>query len=75
MAHEWADRAATFRSYELMSRYVFPHFQDSASATTASRDWAAENRPEFIQAATTAVMTAVQSHHQEKADKAAKGGA
>jgi limonene 1,2-monooxygenase len=72
MAQEWADRPAMWRSYELMARYVFPHFQGSADTTTASRDWAAENRPEFISAATTAVMTAVQKHHQEKADKAAQ---
>jgi limonene 1,2-monooxygenase len=71
MAHEWAPREATWHSYELLSRYVFPRFQNSAASTEASRDWAAENRPEFIQAATTAVMTAVQSHHQEKADKKA----
>jgi limonene 1,2-monooxygenase len=70
MAHEWADRSPTWRSYELLSRYVFPHFQGSAEPTTASRDWAAENRPEFISAATTAIMTAVQTHHQEKAAKA-----
>ena len=73
MSQEWADRPAMFRSYELMARYVFPEFQSSASSTEASRDWAAENRPEFIAAATTAVMTAVQSHHQEKAAKAEKG--
>ena len=72
MAHEWADTAATRRSYELLARYVFPRFQGSAETTEASRDWAAENRPEFIQAATTAVMTAVQSHHAEKAEKQAK---
>jgi limonene 1,2-monooxygenase len=72
MAHEWADTAATRRSYELLARYVFPRFQGSAETTEASRDWAAENRPEFIQAATTAVMTAVQSHHQEKAEKQAR---
>jgi limonene 1,2-monooxygenase len=69
MATEWADRAAQFRSYELMARYVLPHFQQSADATIASRDWAAENRPEFINAATAAVMTAVQKHHEEKAAK------
>ena len=71
MAHEWADTAATRRAYELLARYVFPRFQGSATSTEASRDWAAENRPTFIRAATTAVMTAIQSHHQEKADKAA----
>lgn len=70
MATEWADRPAMFRSYELMARYVLPHFQGSAASTTASRDWAAENRPEFINAATAAVMSAVQKHHEEKATKA-----
>ncbi|MEQ1786343.1 MAG: LLM class flavin-dependent oxidoreductase [Acidimicrobiales bacterium] len=71
MAHEWATTDATHHSYELLARYVFPHFQQSATSTEASRDWAAENRPEFINAATAAVMNAVQSHHQEKAEKAA----
>ncbi len=73
MAQEWADRPAMWRSYELLARYVFPRFQGSAETTTASRDWAAENRPEFITAATSAIMEAVQKHHQEKADKAMRG--
>ena len=72
MGHEWADTAATRHSYELIARYVAPHFQDSAASLTASRDWAAENRPEFIGAAGNAVMSAIQKHHEEKADKAAK---
>jgi limonene 1,2-monooxygenase len=67
MAHEWADRAQTERSYELLARYVLPRFQGSAQRTTASRDWAAANRPQFIGEATAAVMTAVQSHHEERA--------
>jgi limonene 1,2-monooxygenase len=71
MAQDWADRPQTWRSYELMSRYVLPHFQGSAAAPTTSRDWAAENRPQFIGEATAAVMSAVQSHHEERA--AAKG--
>ena len=72
MATDWADRDATWHSYDLMAKYVFPEFQRSSESTTASRDWAAENRPEFMNAATAAVMNAVQSHHQEKAEKAQK---
>ena len=72
MGHEWADTAATRHSYELIARYVAPHFQDSSASLTSSRDWAAENRPEFIGAAGNAVMSAIQKHHAEKADKAAK---
>jgi limonene 1,2-monooxygenase len=71
MGHEWADTAATRHSYELLARYVAPHFQGSAHTLTASRDWAAENRPEFIGAAGNAIMSAIQKHHDEKAEKAA----
>ena len=71
MGHEWADTEATRHSYELLARYVAPHFQDSARTTTSSRDWAAENRPEFIGAAGNAIMSAIQKHHDEKAQKAA----
>ncbi len=71
MGHEWADTAATRHSYELIARYVAPKFQGSSETLTASRDWAAENRPEFIGAAGNAVMSAIQKHHEEKAAKTA----
>ncbi|HZU72712.1 MAG TPA: LLM class flavin-dependent oxidoreductase [Acidimicrobiales bacterium] len=67
MAHDWADRRATLASYELFAKEVMPLFQGSAISTVASRDWAAANRPEFIGAATGAVMKAVQDHHAERA--------
>ena len=70
MAHDWADREQTLRSYELFAREVVPAVQGSARSLTASRDWAAENRPAFIGAAGTAVMSAIQQHAEEKAKKA-----
>jgi limonene 1,2-monooxygenase len=66
MGHEWADTAATRHSYELIARYVAPQFQGTAATLTASRDWAAENRPEFIGAATTAVTSAFEKHNEER---------
>ncbi len=72
MAHEWANREATLRSYELFAREVMPYFQGHIDRAVISRDWAANNRPEFIGAATNAVMKAFQDHNIEKADKAAK---
>ncbi len=36
LAHNWADWPATKRSYELMARYVHPHFQRNANEL---RDW------------------------------------
>ena len=71
MGHEWADTAATRHSYELIARYVAPEFQGTSATLTASRDWAAANRPEFIGAATTAVTTAFEKHNEEKLSKEA----
>jgi limonene 1,2-monooxygenase len=68
MAHEWADRVETLRSYELFARYVMPAFQGSAETLIASRDWAADNRPTFIGAAGAAVFTAIQNHNDERAE-------
>ncbi|HKE72896.1 MAG TPA: LLM class flavin-dependent oxidoreductase [Acidimicrobiales bacterium] len=74
MAHEWADRPETLRSYELLARYVMPEINGSAATLTASRDWAAENRPEFIGAAGAAIMSAIQTHAEERqAAEAASG--
>jgi len=69
IGHEWADTAATRHSYELIARYVAPQFQGTSATLTASRDWAAANRPEFIGAATTAVTTAFEKHNEEKQSK------
>ena len=71
MAHEWADRQATIHSYELFARYVAPLFQGSTPSLVHSRDWAAANRPEFIGAVTTAIMSEVQKHYAEKEAKKA----
>jgi limonene 1,2-monooxygenase len=66
MGHEWADTAATRHSYELFARYVAPEFQGSSGTLTASRDWAAANRPEFIGAAGAAVGSAFEKHKEEQ---------
>ena len=66
MAHEWADRQATLASYELFAKEVIPRFQRSSERAVRSRDWAAENRPEFIGAAINAVGKAITDHMAEK---------
>ena len=70
MAHEWADREATRKSYELIARYVMPRFQGVLDGTVQSRDWAAENRPTFIGAAMNAIMTEISRHAAEQEEKA-----
>jgi limonene 1,2-monooxygenase len=69
MAHDWADPVATLRSYELFAKEVMPLFQGSAQSTVASQDWATANRPQFMGAATGAVVKAIQDHHAERAEK------
>jgi limonene 1,2-monooxygenase len=66
MAHEWADREATLRSYELFARYVMPEFQGAVAPPKASRDWAAANRTTFIGAAVQAIMAQIQRHAEEQ---------
>ncbi len=72
MAHEWADREATMKSYELIARYVAPKFQGSLEGTEQSRDWAAENRQTFIGAAMQAIMTQISRHAEEQQAKEIK---
>jgi limonene 1,2-monooxygenase len=43
-AHEWADREATMRSFELFARWVMPRFQGSLVMPQQSRDWVSKNR-------------------------------
>jgi limonene 1,2-monooxygenase len=68
-AHEWADQAATHKSYELMAQKVLPHFQGSARRPADSKSWVIENRPTFIGAAGAAIMTAIARHGEEQAAK------
>lgn len=69
MAHEWADREATLRSYELFARYVMPEFQGAVGPPKASHDWAAANRTTFIGAAVQAIMTQIARHAEEQRQK------
>jgi limonene 1,2-monooxygenase len=44
LAHEWANPAATHRSYELIARYVMPYFQGSAANLLAAKQRAEGTR-------------------------------
>ena len=69
MVHNWADFAQTKRSYELVARYVMPRFQGLNRGREASMEWAARNRPTFMGAVGTAIMTEIQKHAQEQQRK------
>ena len=71
LAHNWADWEETKRSYELIARQVFPHFQNSNMLRHFSYDYSHENRPMFIGKAEKAVMSEIEKH-KAKTEQAAE---
>jgi limonene 1,2-monooxygenase len=68
LAHNWADWEATKRSYELMARYVHPHFQRNANAL---RDFSYDDaKGKYATAGAqmkSAVQAAIDKHAARKA--------
>jgi limonene 1,2-monooxygenase len=62
MCHDWADWAATQRSYELFARHVMPHFQGQIAGRQTSYDDAAARQPEFRAAVTDGVAKATKEY-------------
>jgi len=69
MANDWADREATMKSYELMARHVFPHFQGQVERPVESNRWCQTHHEEFMTIAGDAVIQAVEDHAKEQAQK------
>jgi limonene 1,2-monooxygenase len=68
LAHNWADWEATKRSYELMARYVHPHFQrQSNSLRVASYDDAKAKHETAGAESAQAVMTEIEKYEKAKA--------
>jgi limonene 1,2-monooxygenase len=68
LAHNWADWEATKRSYELMARYVHPHFQrQSNTLRVASYDDAKSKHETAGAESAQAVMTEIERYNQAKA--------
>jgi limonene 1,2-monooxygenase len=67
LAHNWADWAQTRKSYELMARYVHPHFQRNANALRqASYDDAAAKYATAGVQSRAAVQAAIDKHQAGK---------
>ena len=66
MAHEWGDREATLKSYELFARYVMPRVQATNESRQASMEWTSANRDRFVGQAFQAIGEAIQSHFDEQ---------
>jgi limonene 1,2-monooxygenase len=59
LAHNWADWEQTKRHYELMARYVHPHFQGSREWRTESYDYARDHHAEFTGQSSAAVQAEI----------------
>ena len=67
LAHNWADFGATKRHYELMTRYVRPHFQNTLEQRRVSYDYSfSQSREVFVSAAAQAVQTEIEKHKANK---------
>ena len=68
LSHNWADWEATKRSYELMARYVHPHFQrQSNTLRVASYDNAKAKHETAGAESAQAVMTEIEKYERAKA--------
>ena len=74
LAHNWANWQNTQKSYELMARYVLPHFQDSMSARRDAYAHTAKNREVYVGAVTDAITTEIERYEERQRAKAAGTG-
>jgi limonene 1,2-monooxygenase len=69
-AHDWADPAATTRSYELFARYVAPHFKRHRASLMESEQHALGLRSELAPQAAAARKKVTEAYAAERAAKA-----
>lgn len=68
LAHNWANTAATQKSYELFAREVMPHFQSSGGGLQAAADRAEAQRAELAEKQLKAVEEATERHEKDLAE-------
>lgn len=69
LAHNWADWEQTKRSYELISRYVMPHFKNANDLRRYSYDYSFANREVFVGASHEAVQTEIDLYQKRRSGK------
>jgi limonene 1,2-monooxygenase len=67
LAHNWADFDATLEHFELMARYVVPHFQKKNDLRRTSYDYSHRNREVFVGAGAAAVQSEIERQAQKEA--------
>jgi limonene 1,2-monooxygenase len=59
-AHDWANREATLRSWDLFARYVAPELNGQTAGQKASADFVHDHQKELVAGATAAIMSKIQ---------------
>jgi len=65
LAHNWANKAATAKSFELFAREVMPHFQSAGGGLQAAADQAQARREELAEKQLQAVAEATERYEKE----------
>jgi limonene 1,2-monooxygenase len=66
LAHNWANWEATQRSYEMIARYVMPHFQHGNDNRVESLEFARTNYADLVGQARVAISSRVAEHIAKK---------
>ncbi|GAB3279754.1 LLM class flavin-dependent oxidoreductase [Parahaliea aestuarii] len=74
LAHNAANYEATKKSYELIARYVMPHFQHCNDNRTPSLEWASSNADRFMAEYMGGIEKAFKQHEDEIEAKKQKAG-
>jgi limonene 1,2-monooxygenase len=61
-AHDWANREATMRSWEMVARYVIPALNGQIRPLHASADYVSLHQTELMAGASKAIMSKIMSH-------------
>jgi limonene 1,2-monooxygenase len=61
-AHDWANKEATLRSWEMVARYVVPALNGHLQPQQASADYVGANKAELMAGASAAVMSKIMAH-------------
>jgi limonene 1,2-monooxygenase len=69
LAHDWANPAATLRSYELIAQHVIPEFQGQAWSTRDAARRASEKRSGYADQQNQAVAHMTEKYQREVAER------
>ena len=64
--HNWAPFEAKLKSYELIARYVFPHFNDLNSQRVSSNKWVASSQSDFKASSERATTEQIDRYNESK---------